>query len=307
MPQAPQPDDLHPSGSELHDLVLDPTAPESLEQALDHAWTRHEAGAPDQALAVLAQLDAALADQPLAGYLAGERARLGVEAHLALLDLTGAQRALAAAEARPSSAAPAPDDDHNLCIARGELALATWELEPAETAFAAILELPHFDAPFRIAHDRLALIADVAGRFDQADTHFAASHGRPAVRLAEADFEAEVERALQALPPPFQAVFERVPLVLDDMPTRELATAGGHNPLEVPADVLGLFLGPSDLDRSSFEFPTHPAHIRLFQRNIERIAETREHLAEEITTTLYHELGHALGHDEDGVDAMGLH
>ena len=297
------------SPDESERVQLDPTQPESLEQALDHAWTRHEAGAPDQALAVLAQLDAALTGQPLAGYLAGERARLGVEAHLALLDLPGAQRALGQVEDRLSASAPtaAPDDDHHHCIARGELALAAWDLDDAERAFTAILELPHFDAPFRIAHDRLALIADVIGRFDQADTHFAASHGRPAVRLAAADFEAEVERALAALPPPFQQVFERVPLVLDDMPTRELATAGGHNPLEVPADVLGLFLGPSDLDRSSFEFPTHPAHIRLFQRNIERIAETREHLAEEITTTLYHELGHALGHDEDGVDAMGLH
>lgn len=283
--------------------------PTAIESALDQAWEAHEAGAPDQALALLNTLDATLAASPLAGYLAGERTRLAVEAHLALLDLAGAERALGQRPARalPAGVPPVPDDDHHVQIAHGECALAAWDLERAAAAFRAILELPRFDGPFRIAHERLALLADLDGRLDQANTHFAASQGRPPVRLSSAEFEGEVERAMAALPPEFQAVFERVPLVLDEMPTRDLACAGGQSPIDVPADVLGLFLGPSDLDRGSFDFPSHPAHIRIFQRNLERIAESREHLLEEITTTLYHELGHALGHDEDGVDAMGLH
>lgn len=286
---------------------------EDLENALEEAWNAFEGGAPDVALARLATLEQRAADVVL---LRGERARLAVEAHLGLLDLPGAAAALelhssawlaSTPAARQAANAEFPEDEQHLHIARGELALAAWDLDGARAAYEAILELPRFDAPFRIAHDRLALLADVAGRYEQADTHFAAANGRPPVRLGEEAFQAEVERAAAALPPEFLAVFDRVPLVVDDMPTRDLACSGGQSGIDVPADVLGLFLGASDLDASGFDFPAHPAHIRIFQRNLERIAESRAHLAEEITTTLYHELGHALGHDEDGVDAMGLH
>ena len=48
-----------------------------------------------------------------------------------------------------------------------------------------------------------------------------------------------------------------------------------------------------------------PARIFLFQRNLERHAAHSE-LAEEITVTLYHELGHYLGLDEAEVEDMGL-
>ena len=291
---------------------MTPPDPTMIEQTLDQAWNAFESGAPDSALAELNALERQTAGSPHAGYLAGERARLAVEAHLALLNLAGAQAALATCIALlPSAAHPidaaAPEDEHHLMIARGELALASWDLPAAQAAFQAILDMDHFDGPFRIAHDRLALIADLDGRYDQADTHFAAAQGRPPVRMTSEDFEAQVAHAIEHLPPEFQVLFERIPLVLDDMPTRDLAAGSGQNPLEVPADVLGLFLGASDLDQSGFDFPSAPAHIRLFQRNLERIADSPEHLAEEITTTLYHELGHALGYDEDGVDALGLH
>jgi predicted Zn-dependent protease with MMP-like domain len=46
--------------------------------------------------------------------------------------------------------------------------------------------------------------------------------------------------------------------------------------------------------------------IHLFQRNLERIARDEEELVEEIRITLFHEIGHRLGFDEEGVDALGL-
>ena len=49
-----------------------------------------------------------------------------------------------------------------------------------------------------------------------------------------------------------------------------------------------------------------PPSIYLFQRNLERYARDSEHLRLEIRTTLYHEVAHLLGYDEDEVDAMGL-
>ena len=47
-----------------------------------------------------------------------------------------------------------------------------------------------------------------------------------------------------------------------------------------------------------------PPTIYLFQRNLERYAADRDHLREEIRTTLFHELGHLLGLDEDEVDGV---
>ena len=49
-----------------------------------------------------------------------------------------------------------------------------------------------------------------------------------------------------------------------------------------------------------------PPTVYLFQRNLERVCGDREQLVEEIRVTLFHELGHALGFDEEGVARMGL-
>ncbi len=53
------------------------------------------------------------------------------------------------------------------------------------------------------------------------------------------------------------------------------------NPLEVPPELLGLFVGASQLEQS-------------------------DEALEQVRVTLDHELGHFLGFDEEGVEAMGL-
>ena len=49
-----------------------------------------------------------------------------------------------------------------------------------------------------------------------------------------------------------------------------------------------------------------PPRIHLFQRNLERFAVDREELQEEIAVTLYHELGHYLGLDEEELEELDL-
>jgi predicted Zn-dependent protease with MMP-like domain len=49
-----------------------------------------------------------------------------------------------------------------------------------------------------------------------------------------------------------------------------------------------------------------PNTIHLFQRNIERVARDRDDLVEQIRITLYHELGHYLGFEEEDMDDLGL-
>jgi predicted Zn-dependent protease with MMP-like domain len=47
-----------------------------------------------------------------------------------------------------------------------------------------------------------------------------------------------------------------------------------------------------------------PPTIHLFRRNLERIATDADDLAEQITITLYHELGHYLGMEEDELEEL---
>jgi predicted Zn-dependent protease with MMP-like domain len=46
--------------------------------------------------------------------------------------------------------------------------------------------------------------------------------------------------------------------------------------------------------------------IFLFKRNLEKVAQSRPELVEQIQVTVKHEVGHYLGLDEDEIDRLGL-
>lgn len=264
----------------------------ALEARLDEAWAALDGDRLDEALGQVA----AIAGEPGAAAFGGELCLLEVQARLRGMDLAGAEAALA-------GAAGQPEDDANLLLARAELALAAWRVDEAAGLYARLVSGSHPDdaAPH---HERLALCHDLLGRPDLADEHLLRARGVPHDHLSVEAFEAEVVRAAEDLPPAFRGLFERYAVLIDPVPDRTLAVGGGRDPLETPPDLFGLFLGASELD-GSFS-AEHPPHIRLFQRNLERACTSMTELHEEIRITLYHELGHALGLDEDGVDAVGL-
>jgi predicted Zn-dependent protease with MMP-like domain len=74
-----------------------------------------------------------------------------------------------------------------------------------------------------------------------------------------------------------------------------------------PLDTLGLFTG-TGLDQigQSGAPVDQPPRIMLFQRNLERFSAMAGELREQITVTLYHELGHYLGMDEEDLDGAGF-
>jgi predicted Zn-dependent protease with MMP-like domain len=78
------------------------------------------------------------------------------------------------------------------------------------------------------------------------------------------------------------------------------------DPASTPPELLGLFVGAPNTESSADLNAELPPRIFLFQRNLERAAKDRAALREEIRVTLYHEIGHLLGFDEDGVAEMGL-
>jgi len=194
------------------------------------------------------------------------------------------------------------DGDPDVLHAKARLAIADWDFVRA-TRWLERLDPEDWGAQLLL--DR-SFLADATGDHDRAHSLLREAHrldpeAVPSpLRLSPDAFETIVREAAEDLPDEFRAVFDEVAVVIDPMPAR--AIVGGEH----PPDLLGLFVGPPVAEREAGPGGEPPPTIFLFQRNLERIAADEEELRSEIRTTLYHELGHALGFDEEGVDAMGL-
>jgi predicted Zn-dependent protease with MMP-like domain len=114
--------------------------------------------------------------------------------------------------------------------------------------------------------------------------------------------EDEIERialeTLAELPAPIREKLERVPILIDDVPSEALV-ADGLDPR-----LLGLFQGTPMPDDGALA-PTI-TNILLFRGNLQRACADADHLAEEIRITVLHETAHYFGLDEDDLEALGL-
>jgi len=216
-------------------------------------------------------------------------------------DLVGARRALDRADELDLDT----DDLDGLWL-RGDLLLREWAIAEAEAIFE---KLDSIERTPELC-DRLAFCAELHHDYARADEYYRAAEeldpeGFAAPpRLDDAAFMAELELAIAALPEQFQRVLDECTVEVYPLPTVEIARQGDPN--EVAPDILGLFSGPSLIERSNEGMPDLPPVIYLFQRNLERASRDEGELVEEIRVTLYHEIGHLLGFDEEGVDRMGL-
>ncbi len=257
--------------------------------AIDEALEDIAGGRAEEALERLEAVDPRL----------GERWTTSAHARIELGELEAAQAAFE--KARELLGA----DHEEVLWTEGRLRLQRWELEGARAAFER-LDLEREGAPLL---ENLALLADLAGDFRRANALFQRAfrldpESSPLPpRLSPERFRGLVEEAARDLPRDFQRVFEETAVVIDPMPTAEIvgAPASGHAP-----DILGLFVGRPLGERGGAHEPELPPTIFLFQRNLERVARNQRELREEIRTTLYHELGHAFGFDEEGVEELGL-
>ncbi|MBL8725616.1 MAG: metallopeptidase family protein [Planctomycetes bacterium] len=188
-----------------------------------------------------------------------------------------------------------------------------WRFDEAEVACRAARALP--DA-IPDSHVVEGLLLEHRGQFEAADACFelgaalAPEKYQKPTRLSRAAFDREVRQAARKLPRQFRQYFERVPVSVHDLPHRELAFDGAGDELvheHVAPDILGLFDGvplpeTAELDVAQLR----PNTIYLFQRNLERAARDPEDLIEQIRITLWHELGHYLGFEEEDMDDLGL-
>ena len=122
--------------------------------------------------------------------------------------------------------------------------------------------------------------------------------------LSRPAFDRAVEEALAGLPDRVRQPLANVAITVEDLPSEEDLRAAVP-PLSPGS--LGMFRGPAYGRGGELDPVTHlPSSIVLFQRNLERFARSREELADEISVTLIHEVGHFLGLDEDELYERGL-
>lgn len=192
--------------------------------------------------------------------------------------------------------------------ALGATFLQLLQMEEARRALnRAVREDPSNPDPW---FDR-GLLRERRKDFDGADRDFArAARLAPEdfpfpLTLTDAELEDAVEEAVDKLHPSLQDYLTNVAILVEEVPSDELLNQ--FDPPASPTEVLGYFSGHSLLDRSMNDpWSQLPSAIVLFRRNLQRFARDHQQLVEEVKTTIYHEVGHFLGLDEEDLEKRGL-
>lgn len=284
-------------------LALDPEDPETLRACADFyvnviADKTHDTTA----------LGLELARRGSARATARRRGQADLRAELALLEAQ-AWNDLGRADLALERAAVAVSLDPQLIDAVHEHGVALFNLG----RFAdAVIRLERVlrdrpDEPY--AHHMLALALEQLGRTAEAATHFARARALapdefpPPVEITIAEMEAEIARAVAALPPTARAKAALVPIAVADVP--DPADLRANDP-PFPPTILGLFRGlPLGASPEPGEHPPERA-ILLYRMNLARAVRSRAELSEQIERTLRHELGHLDGLDEDDLRRRDL-
>jgi len=190
----------------------------------------------------------------------------------------------------------------------GNLHLMRLEREEARRAFNRALRE---DAGNPEAWFGRALLRERRGDWDGADRDLArAARLDPETwpwpqPLTDADLEKAVEEAVRTLHPSLREYIANVAILVDEVPSDEVLSQ--YDPPIWPGELLGYFSGYSLMERSTDDpWSQLPSSIVLFRRNLQRFARDRETLVEELRITIYHEVGHFLGLDEEDLKERGL-
>ncbi len=117
--------------------------------------------------------------------------------------------------------------------------------------------------------------------------------------ITEDEVEKIATAAFAELPETIRGKLENVPIMIDDVPSEQLVSEG------VDPRLLGLFQGTAMPDDTGAGVPALTT-ILLFKRNLERVAQDREHLEQEIRITVLHETAHYFGLDDEDLEKLGL-
>ena len=115
------------------------------------------------------------------------------------------------------------------------------------------------------------------------------------VEITPEEFEDAVSASLDAVPGPLMDLLDNVAFFVEEEP-----------PPDQPDDLLGVYEGVPLTERDlGWGAGSLPDRIILFSGPLRRFCEDREHLEEEITITVVHEIAHHFGIDDDRLHALG--
>lgn len=123
-----------------------------------------------------------------------------------------------------------------------------------------------------------------------------------AIKLDKTTFISLVEEALQDIPASFAQYLDGVAIEVELVPDRRTYR---DIRIDDPRGLLGLYRGRPRTCRSIDDEASLPDRITLYQRNIERMCRTREQIIREVRTTVFHEVGHHFGLEEEDLVALG--
>lgn len=278
-------------------LALDPDDPETLAGAAHFYINRL---GPSRELTTIG-LEYARRGSSRAGRRRGDRelsSRLALLEAQALDDLGRADEALPRVEA-------AIELDPSKVDAKFERAMILFhlcKLDKARAAFSEVLAAAPNDAD---AHHYLGLTLEIEGRATEAEQHLARARAlapdrfTQPVNLAPEEFKKVIDAAVAELDPETRSLLGQVTLEVADLPA--LADLRAVEP-PFPPTILGLYRG-APLDEGDAK---EPRSIVLYRKNLSRAVASRKELEDQVRITLWHELGHAKGEDEDDLRARGL-
>jgi predicted Zn-dependent protease with MMP-like domain len=115
-------------------------------------------------------------------------------------------------------------------------------------------------------------------------------------------FEQLVADALDALPPEMQRLLENVAIVIDDEPSPEQLDESG---LDYDETLYGLYEGVPATAWGS-DSAAMPNKITLFRLPLEEDFPDPDELTDEVRRTVFHELAHHAGFDDDRLHELDL-
>ncbi len=123
------------------------------------------------------------------------------------------------------------------------------------------------------------------------------------MRVSREEFEELVREAVEALPPRLEQYMENVVIVVEDEPSRNLLK---ENNVPAGKTLFGHYRGVPRSERGkrgNYGF-VPPDKITIFQQPIQLNARNREELKNIVSETVWHEIAHHFGMDEERVRRM---
>ena len=112
--------------------------------------------------------------------------------------------------------------------------------------------------------------------------------------MTHEEFVNVAEETLDSLPEEFRSRIQNVAILVEDYPPKQSRSQPGRQ----RQLLLGIFHGVPATKKSVFDLSVGPAHIILYQRNIESVCASEIEVRHQIRQTLIHELGHYFGMTE---------